>query len=176
MRGRARDGIIMCGIVVVMTAAGFQFGYRPSARKLEQIREETSDVRASLLADSEKASAVPQLLRQVEEMKGKHKDFDRRLPRRAELGGFLREISEDLSQESLSNQTIEPGRPTQEDVYFTLPIVMRFQGSYLSLVRFLERINRFERLTRVQKLSIIPGAAENQLDITMQMNIYFTES
>jgi Tfp pilus assembly protein PilO len=176
MRGLARDGFIMGGIVVAMTAAGFVFGYLPSARKLERLRAETDTVQQALDRDREVAGAVPDLLRQVEEMKGKHKDFDRRLPKRQELGGFLLEISESLSQENLANQIIEPGKPLQEDLFFTLPIVMRFQGSYLSLARFLEHIDRFERLTRVQKLAVTPSGAENVLDIVVQMNIYFTES
>jgi Tfp pilus assembly protein PilO len=133
-------------------------------------------MRIALEADGQKAFVVPELLRQVEVMKGKYKDFDRRLPKRQELGGFLREISEGLSQENLTNQTIEPGRPAQEDLFFTLPIVMKFRGSYLSLARFLERIDAFERLTRVQKLDIMPGGEGGALDITVQMNIYFTES
>jgi Tfp pilus assembly protein PilO len=172
----AREGMITGGIVLGATLAGFLFGYLPSARALGRIAEETLMVKASLEADGRTASVVPELLRQVEVMKGKHKDFDRRLPRRQELGGFLREISENLAQEDLTNQTIEPGKPLQEDLFFTLPIVMKFRGSYLSLARFLERIDRFERLTRVGRLAILPGGESGGLDITVQMNIYFTES
>jgi Tfp pilus assembly protein PilO len=176
MKGLARDGLIMGGIVVAMTAAGYAFGYLPSVHKIEQIREETATIKQSLEADGEKAVVVPELLRQVEVMKGKYKDFNRRLPQRQELGGFLREISENLSQENLANQTIEPGRPLQEDLFFTLPIVLKFQGSYPSLARFLERIDEMERLTRVQKLVIVPSAGEGVMDITVQLNIYFTQS
>jgi len=176
MRGMAREGIIMCGVVAAMALAGFVLGYLPSARKLDRIREDTVTVKTSLESDGGKAAIVPDLLRQVEAMKGKYKDFDRRLPRRQELGGFLREISGNLDQENLANQTIEPGKPLQEDLFFTLPIVMKFRGSYLSLARFLERIDRFERLTRVGRLAILPGGADGILDITVQMNIYFTES
>ena len=176
MKGLARDGMIMGGIVVTMTVAGLLLGYLPSARKLDKIRENAAAMKLSLEADGQRACVVPELLRQVEIMKGKYKDFDRRLPKRQELGGFLRTISEGLSEANLTNQTIEPGRPAQEDLFFTLPIVMKFRGSYLSLAEFLERIDGFERLTRVQKLDIMPGGEGGALDITVQMNIYFTES
>ena len=176
MKGLARDGLIMGGIVVAMAAAGYAFGYLPGARRLEQIQEETAAIKLSLEADGQKAVVVPELLRQVEVMKGKYKDFNRRLPQRQELGGFLREISQNLSSENVFNQTIEPGKPSQEDLFFTLPIVLKFQGSYMSLARFLERIDGMERLTRVQRLIVAPGAAEGGLDITVQLNIYFTES
>ena len=172
----AREGIIMGAIVVAMTVAGFTFGYLPSARKIDRIREETAQVKQSLEADGQKATIVPELLRQVEVMKGKYKDFDRQLPKRQELGGFLREITQNISQERLTNQTIEPGKPVQEDLFLTLPMVLKFQGSFLALARFLERIDGMERLTRIQKLVVMPGAGDGALDITVQLNIYFTES
>jgi Tfp pilus assembly protein PilO len=168
--------MIMGAIVAAMTVAGFAFGYLPSARKMDRIREETAQVQQALEADGQKAAVVPELLRQVEVMKGKYKDFDRQLPKRQELGGFLREISQNLSQERWTNQTIEPGKPVQEDLFFTLPMVLKFQGSFLSLARFLERIDGMERLTRVQKLVVMPGPSEGVLDVTVQLNIYFTES
>ena len=163
MKKVAKEGIIMGAIVVAMTVAGFTFGYLPSARKIDRIREETAQVKQSLEADGQKAAIVPELLRQVEVMKGKYKDFDRQLPKRQELGGFLREITQNISQERLTNQTIEPGKPVQEDLFLTLP-------------RFLERIDGMERLTRIQKLIVMPGAGDGALDITVQLNIYFTES
>ncbi len=176
MQRLAREGLVMSGVVAAMTAAGLLLGYLPSARKLDRIRQETASRELSLETDGQRALLVPELLRQVELMKGKYKDFDRRLPKRQELGGFLREISESLSKEDLSNQTIEPGKPAQEDLFFTLPIVMKFRGSYLSLARFLERMDGLERLTRVQKLSLAPAGESGALDITVQVNIYFTES
>ena len=176
MKRLARDGLIMGGIVVAMTAAGYAFGYLPSTRKVERIQEETASVKQSLEVDGLKATVVPELLRQVEVMKGKYKDFDRRLPQRQELGGFLREISGNISSEDFSNQSIEPGKPSQEDLFFTLPIVLKFQGSYMSLARFLQRIDDMQRLTRVQKLVVAPGPTDGVLDITVQLNIYFTEN
>ena len=109
-------------------------------------------------------------------MKLQYKDFGRRLPKRRELGGFLREISGHLNQGDLSNQLIEPGNPSREELFHTLPIIMRFKGSYLSLAGFLQRIDKMERLTRVQTLKITREKQGDSLDIELQMNIYFTES
>ena len=53
---------------------------------------------------------------------------------------------------------------------------MRFRGSYLSLVDLLQRIDKMERLTRVQRLKITREKQGDSLDIELQMNIYFTES
>jgi Tfp pilus assembly protein PilO len=171
-----RENLIMVSVLAAFVLGGLLIGYLPSARKLDRIAQENVTIRTALEVDGEQAAGVPGLMRQVEEMKSKYKDFDRRLPRRQELGGFLREISENLAEENLTNQTIEPGKPLQEDLFFTLPIVMKFRGTYMSLARFLERIDGFERLTRIGRLAIAPGPSGGLLDITVQMNIYFTES
>ncbi len=40
----------------------------------------------------------------------------------------------------------------------------------------LEKIDRMERLTRVQKLQVVSDPKDQMLDVTLQLNIYFTES
>ena len=110
-------------------------------------------------------------------MRSDYSNFDRRLPRQKELGGFLREISGHLADEKLSNQLFEPGKPSREELYHTLPIIMRFKGSYLSLGALLQRIEKMQRLTCVQKLKIdAPAGGHDEMDIELKLNIYFTES
>lgn len=176
MQGIQRDSIIVGAVAAAVALAGVAMVYLPNTAKLRRIEEQVLSVKTALEQDGEKAAVVPELTRQVQAMKSKFQDFDRRLPRRQELGGFLRQVSEALAVENVSNQTIEPGKPAPEDLFYTQPIVMRFRGTYLSLARFLERIDRFDRVTRVQKLSISSNPGETLLDITVQMNIYFTES
>ena len=128
--------------------------------------------------DDVNAKVVPQMVQQIEGLKRRYQGFERRLPRRKELGGFLHEITSVLASEKLHNQLTEPGSPKREAFFHTLPIIMRFQGSYLSLASLLKRIDGMERLTRVQKLSISRGSTDKQedLNIELQLNIYFKES
>jgi Tfp pilus assembly protein PilO len=119
------------------------------------------------------------MVRQVEEMKTLYQNFDRRLPGRQELGGFLREISSNLSEEGFTNKVIEPAQPARETLFHTLPIILRFRGSYPSLASFLQRLERMERLTQVQRLSVARAGSKmagDDLRIEVRMNIYFTES
>ena len=52
---------------------------------------------------------------------------------------------------------------------------MKFEGSFLELAGFLERVDRMTRLTRVEQLSIAPKGEGDLLAIELGMNIYFTE-
>ena len=171
-----KDSWIVLGVLAGLVSAAVVFMYVPQGKRLDELRTAIATQELELSANAAKAAVVPALLRQVESMKLRYKDFDRRLPRRRELGGFLREISGHLNQEDLSNQLIEPGNPSREELFHTLPIIMRFKGSYLALASFLKRIDRMERLTRVHTLKIAREKKGGGLDIELQMNIYFTES
>lgn len=176
MQPITRDSLIVLGVVAAIVLGAVFLVYTPQNKKMQAIEGEIAAEAASLEADGLKAAVVPEMLKQIETMRVRYKDFDRRLPKRKELGGFLREISENLSSESLGNQLIEPGSPTQQELFYTLPIIVRFRGPYLSLARFLEKIDRMERLTCVQKMSVVNDPKDQVLDVTMQLNIYFTES
>ena len=154
MKRISKDGWITVVIVAAMIGAATLGLYLPQGRKLESIRTDIASRKLALESDAQRVSCVPDMLRHIQGMKQRYQGFDRRLPKRKELAGFLREISSILASERLTNQSTEPGDPSKEELFHTLPIKMKFQGSYLSLASLLERIDRMERLTRVQKLSV----------------------
>jgi Tfp pilus assembly protein PilO len=177
MKKPNRDNWIMLGILGAMSLAVALAVYLPQARELERLRCQIVTQKTLLETDAEKVAVVPIMLRQVQAMRSLYKDFDRKLPKQKELGSFLRQISGNLAQERLANQLIEPRNPTKEELFHTLPIVMKFEGNYLSMANFLKRIDRMERVTRVQKMVVQKGdGGEENLNIELQMNIYFTES
>jgi Tfp pilus assembly protein PilO len=177
-----RDNLIVTGVLLGVVAATTALVYMPQKKTLHQLQTRIARQEIHLVDNAGRASSVPSLLRHVQAMKKRYSNFDRRLPEQQELGGFLREISGNLSEErSLSNQLIEPGNPSRSKLFHTLPIILRFQGSYLSLASFLKRMEQTERLTQVEKLSITscspaPAGTTQGVDIELLMNIYFTES
>jgi len=177
-----KENWIMAGILVALVLAAVLAVYLPQSRKRDQINSEVVSEKLSMETDLKTCQVVPELVRQVDEMKNRYRNLDRRLPKQKELGGFLREISANLLQARLANQIIEPGKPDQEELYHTLPIMMKFEGNYLSLANFLKRIDDMERLTRVQKMNITldrdatKDKPEGNVSIELQLNIYFTES
>jgi len=178
MPGFSKDNIAMLGILAVLMAVAAGVMYWPQSRTLNELRMEIEKEKTVTDAYAAKVAVVPDLRRQVDEMKLRYKDLDRRLPKQKELHGFLKEISENLEKEKLSSPFIEPGNTAREDTFHTLPIIMRFQGNYLSLASFLKRIDTMERLTRVQKLTITtdPKNPDAKINCELRLNIYFTES
>ena len=188
-----KDSLVALLLLVAGVAVAMMFVYVPQDKELRSLQKKIVSQKREIGRRTDRASVVPKLLRETSAMKARYKNFDRRLPQQKELGGFLREISGHISSDRFSQQIIEPGRPAREPLFNTLPIIMKFKGSYLGLGTFLDQINKMERLTRVQRLTInapMPGAdggedksgktnkmlADKTLDIELQLNIYFSAS
>jgi len=172
----SRDNLIVLGIVVVITVTYVAVIYRWQARTLEDVRVSLAERQRGLRSSGMTASRVPGMVREIEAMKQRYNtEWDRRLPKRKELAEFLREISSNLARERLMNQIIQPGNPTRSLLYNRLPITMKFEGGFLSLGRFLKRVDHMTRLTRIEKMVIEPSKDSRDLAIELGMNIYFTE-
>ncbi len=186
--GFTRDSVIALVLLLAGVAAAVLFVYIPQDKELDKLQARIVTRKRDIEEQTSRASVVPKLLRETQAMKAQYKNFDRRLPQQKELGGFLKEISQNLASQNFSNEVIEPGRPQRETLFNTLPIIMKFKGSYLDLGKFLDQINKMERLTRVQRLTIngpqpdagtadsgakTPRADRNELEIELQLNIYF---
>jgi Tfp pilus assembly protein PilO len=167
---------VTLAIVIGFSATVFLF----QQGKLRELRADIEGQQQLLESENQKASVVPALFQEIEEMRTRYKEFDRQLPKQQDLGEFLALISEKVGQKGLSGQLTEPGSPVKGELFHTLPINMRFKGDYVSTGQLLDDLHEMERLTRVQRLEITRSQASDDidapLDIEMQINIYFTES
>jgi Tfp pilus assembly protein PilO len=176
------NNLIAGGIMAAIIAAATIVVFLPQHRELDLIRTEATRQKVRMAKNAERCAAVPEMIREVQTLKNRYSNFNKRLPQQIELGGFLREISGDLSQVGLNNQLIQPQSPRRSELFHTLPILLRFRGDYMSLASFLRRLSEMERLTQVERITISkvreePGKGKAwQLDIEVLMNIYFTES
>lgn len=175
MNKRTQDTLVLVGLGAAMVTVSLMLVQLPQRRKLADLKTQIAAQTAQLKAHADSASTVPALLNHVQEMRDRYGDFDRRLPKSRELFAFLEEISQTVRDVQLDSQGIQPATPVKEDLYHTLPIILRVRGTYAELIRFLNRIDQIERLTRVQRLDIQTSPRDQDLTITMFMNIYFTE-
>lgn len=175
MRLPTKDSLIMLGIAVGMVSATYLAVYAPQGRSLDELSAQIVTKQASLDMEAQKVSVLPEMIRQVESLKIRYSDFDRRMPKGRELHEFLRQINSKLPSTELANLSIEPGNPSREDYFNTLPIIMKFRANYLSLAEFLSHLERMERLTRVQRLILQKDEKASDLTVELQLSIFFTE-
>jgi Tfp pilus assembly protein PilO len=171
-----RENWVVLGIAGAMLLTATTLVYLRQGRELDQLRTQILERQTALESSAAQVAVVPNLIRQVQAMKDRYQDFDRKLPRTQELGAFLRQIDASLSENGLSSLSIEPGKPSREEYFNALPVIMKLRGSYLSLAGLLDSMERMERLSRVQRIVITKDGKGDDLNIEMQINVYFTQS
>lgn len=173
-----KDSLVVFVLFVAMLITAVVVVYIPQGHKIDELTSQIVTNKRELDEQMKRVSAIPDLVRHINAMQKRYSSFNARMPQEQELGAFLEEINDHLSHGDFSGQSIEPGTPTREDLFHTLPIIMKFRGSYLALGRFLEQLDSMERLSRVQKLTIISGkgskADSSKLEIELHLNIYYT--
>ncbi len=172
MKRPSKDSWAMIGIALTLTAVAVLVVYKPQQQKLSAAKDAAAKLKAALAADAGKAAAVPTLASQVQELRSRYKNFDRRLPKTRDFEGPLKEISASLAAERLANPSIQPGNGWREQLFSVQAINMQFAAPYLSLASFLKRIDSMERVTRVQKLVLSSDPKSKNLKVQVQLNIY----
>jgi Tfp pilus assembly protein PilO len=168
---------MMSAVTIGLVIAAVGAVYVPQARELKTVHTTIAAKKLALQDSAKKAAVVPQMMREVQELKSRYKDFDSRLPRSKELGGFLQEITAIQQDSTLVDPRMETGSPTSEELFNTMPIRIRLQSRYLALTDFLRRLNNMKRLTRVQRLMIMaPQKEGDELSVELLLNIYFTKT
>jgi Tfp pilus assembly protein PilO len=175
MRKNSKDTLVGLGLIAALAAAAAVAVYLPQRRRLIEVRTAIATQKSELEAQTSKVRAVPALIRQVQTMRASYRGFDRRLPRSRDLFEFLEQIGASLDAAKLTSRSIEPGQPTAQELFHTLPIIFRCAGGYAELTDFLTRLTQMERLTRIHRLSMRADPRSEALDIELQVNIYFTE-
>jgi len=167
-------GAIVFGASLVFALAV----YLPQSHRLDDLRGQIAGAEHRLTEDDARVARIWEMAENVEDMKRRFKDFDRRLPRQQELAGFLKELSSVATPEQLDSQVIQPDEPRRGELYSCLPITLGFQSDFASVVRFLDKLENMTRLTRIDSLQMAPvEEGKDTIDVNMQVNIYyFSES
>lgn len=172
----ARAQWILGSSILVLCAAFYLIGYRPSMARQAELRQQI-DVKTRELASNERETAIRHTLeREVADKRSRLARFDKQLPRQVEWGQFLNDITLLRDQAGLRNCHIIPTGAKPNDLFVEFPILVKFQGDFLSVFSFLRQMEQMQRLTRVRDLTVTaknPGSGV--VDVTLSMNIYYTE-
>jgi Tfp pilus assembly protein PilO len=168
---------MMSAVTVTLVIVAVGAVYVPQARELKSVKTMIAAKKLALEDSAKKAAVVPQMMREVQSLKSRYKDFDSRLPHSKELGGFLQEITAIQQNSALVDPRMETGSPSSEELFNTMPIRIRLRSRYLALTDFLRNLGNMKRLTRVQRLMIMtPEKEGDELSVELLLNIYFTKT
>jgi Tfp pilus assembly protein PilO len=163
-------------LLVTLGTAFFVFGFRPANRRLAVLRADIATKSARLDNDQFRSRNLVQVASEVDRLRMRLDKFNKRLPRTAELGEFIRDMTTVSSRFSLRKLVHQPGTVRRQDVFGEVPITISFEGEFTNVFDFIHHLEDMNRLARVKTLSVRAKDGKlGQVDVSMAVNIYFSE-
>jgi Tfp pilus assembly protein PilO len=99
--------------------------------------------------------------------------IQRRVPQDAEAGTFLKAVTELATQEQLAIKDFHPEKPTSRNGFAEMQVTLKGIGSYASICKFLDRLSKLTRLSKVKDLTLSAADDAGQYPMTATLVIYF---
>jgi Tfp pilus assembly protein PilO len=158
---------------VVCATAAYSLLYAPNvqavADRSARIQELTLSLRNAPIA-REKHRKVSEKLREVTT---RIAEVQRRVPREANAGEFLKEVTQLASSEQLGIKDFSPEKPQTRSGYAEMEVTLKGAGSFASICSFVDRLSKLQRLSKVKNLTLSTGDGTNEYPMTATLIIYF---
>ena len=172
----ARAHWVLSILMGVLLVSFILFGWRPAWSRQRQLRTEIDAAARVLDTNQSRASNMSVLMREVARLQSQLARFNKKLPRTAELGEFIREITQVSQQCALYKLVHQPGQIRRLELYSEVPITMNFEGNFNDVFLFLRQMEQMQRLARVKNITVRTRDTKlGTVDVSMAMNIYFSE-
>jgi Tfp pilus assembly protein PilO len=158
---------------VVCAAAGYSLVHAPTLdaitdssmqiQELNLLVQNTPIMREQHQKVSDKLNEVTHRISEVQ----------RRVPRDADAGGFLKQVTQIATEEGFGIQDFTPEKPVSRDGYAEMQVTLKGSGSYSSICTFLDRLSKLKRLSKVKSLSLQTDGIEDEYPLTATLVIYF---
>jgi Tfp pilus assembly protein PilO len=109
----------------------------------------------------------------LEDVTGRIADVQRRVPREADAGAFLKEVTRIASAEQIAIKDFQPEQPALKSGYAELAVTLKGQGSFAGICTFVDRLNKLKRLSKVKDLRVSAAEGTTDYPMTATLLIYF---
>jgi Tfp pilus assembly protein PilO len=103
-------------------------------------------------------------------------EVQRRVPRDADAGGFLKQVTKLAGEQQLAIQDFTPEKPVNRSGYAEMQVTLRGAGSYASICTFFDRLSKLKRLSKVKDLTLTAEGDATEYPLTATLVIYFALS
>jgi Tfp pilus assembly protein PilO len=160
-------------VAVVCATAGYSLLHAPTVEEIDQITTRINELKLS----AENAPMIRQqhgkVSQTLHEVTTRIAEIQRRVPRDADAGEFLKEVTRLAGEERLAIKDFRPEHPEQRDGYAQLQVTLKGAGSYASICTFIDRLAKLKRLSKIKDLTLTAGDGSTEYPMTATLVIYF---
>ncbi len=134
----------------------------------EQDLRKVLDLESTVIRENQRLNKV------LDEADQKIQSLLDRIPNVARESDFLGQITTLAKDVGVEIIDYHPGTISEKEEYHEMSLSMTSQGSYEGVCNFLNRLHSLPRLSRANKLSILPVADGLTYSLDMTLTIYFS--
>jgi Tfp pilus assembly protein PilO len=163
-------GVLAC---VVCATLGYSLVHARTAKTIARTTLRIDELALSV----ENAPLIRDQHRKVseslEEVESRIAAVQRRVPRHADGGAFLRQVTNIADAERLSIKDFHPETPAAKAGYAEMQVTLKGRGSYASICAFIDKLNKLTRLSKVKDLTLSATDGAAEYPMTATLIIYF---
>lgn len=175
MKLGARESAVL-GLVLAIPVASYALVFSPQNHDISAARKEIGHkqelldkLRVETARNADLASANQGIGDRIAEIES-------RLPTNKEVDHIVRQISELAIDSGLTPPTLASGKPIEAGTYWEQPLVVTTAGDFEGFYRFLQKLERLPRITRIPDFSLRRDPkVDGQVAIEFTLSIFFQD-
>lgn len=161
-------------LVLAIPVASYVLVFSPqnrdiiAAQREISLKQDTLDkLRVETARNSDLAEANTEIETRIAEIEA-------RLPTNKEVDNIVRQISDLAVDSGLTPPTLSSGKPIEAGTYWEQPLTVSTTGDFTGFYRFLQKLERLPRITRIPDFSLTRDAKnDGQVMIEFTLSIFF---
>jgi Tfp pilus assembly protein PilO len=158
--------------IVLLLGAFYLLAFRPQRAHLRAVNQKIEQCQKDLLANQSQTSILPKVRAEVDVLRARLMRF-KALPRQQELAQFIMDIAQLGTQASLKQFDWKPRDPLRAERCIAQPLLITFEGDFISVFSFLRHAEDLQRLARVTQMNLKSKDKHGQVKAQLTMNIYY---
>jgi Tfp pilus assembly protein PilO len=162
-----------CVLVLLCGAIGYTLIYEGAESSIAKLATSIQELRLSVQNAPAIRKTHEELTQRLEDLKVGMASLQQHVPRAADAGKFLKDITIIADEEALQISNFQPDKPIGKEGFTEMDVTLTGQGDYKSICVFLDRLSKLSRLSKVKNLNISTSGTEAKLPMSATLVIYF---
>jgi Tfp pilus assembly protein PilO len=158
---------------VICTTVGYSFLHAPAVHEIAETSAKIDDLLASVHNGPVTREHHRIAVEKLHEVITRIANLQRRVPRDADAGAFLKEVTQIAKSDQLAIKDFHPEKPEVKTGYAEMQVTLKGQGSFGSVCSFIDQLTKLTRLSKVKDLTVSVGENATEYPMTATLVIYF---
>lgn len=158
---------------VVCTTVGYSFLHAPAVREITETSARIDELLQSVRNGPVMCQQHRVVSEKLQEVTTRIANVQRRVPRDADAGSFLKEVTQLAGAGQLAIKDFRPEKPEAKTGYAEMQVTLKGQGSFGSICAFMDRLAKLTRLSKIKDLTLSVGENATEYPMTATLVIYF---